>query len=171
MVVNMLAYLFTPDGLGLRAGGAWAVIFSLICIVVASMNLVMDFDFIEERHPARGAPQQLAWYAAFGLTVTLVWLYIEILRLLGYFFRAAFFAESVIGCPVFQRAYDSRSRIIAMPWPPPTHMVSRPNCLSCHCSELISVVVIRAPVMPNGWPTAIAPPLTLSRSRSMPSSR
>ncbi|HEU5266287.1 MAG TPA: Bax inhibitor-1/YccA family protein [Jatrophihabitans sp.] len=83
MVVNMLAYLFTPDGLGLRAGGAWAIIFSLICIVVASMNLVMDFDFIE-RGIRQGAPQQLAWYAAFGLTVTLVWLYIEILRLLGY---------------------------------------------------------------------------------------
>ena len=55
-----------------------------------------------------------------------------------------------------------------MPWPPPTHMVSRPNCLSWVCRELISVPVIRAPVMPNGWPTAIAPPLTLSRSMSMP---
>ena len=55
-----------------------------------------------------------------------------------------------------------------MPWPPPTHIVSRPNCLSWNCSELISVVVIRAPVMPNGWPTAIAPPLTLSLSSSMP---
>ena len=47
------------------------------------MNLVVDFDFIE-RGIRQGAPQQLAWYAAFGLTVTLVWLYIEILRLLGY---------------------------------------------------------------------------------------
>ena len=53
---------------------------------------------------------------------------------------------------------------IAMPWPPPTHMVSRPNCLSWNCRLLISVPVIRAPVMPKGWPTAMAPPLTLSLS-------
>lgn len=83
MVVNMIAYLFTPDGLGLRSGGAFAVIFSLVCIVVAAMNLVMDFDMIE-RGIRQGAPQKMAWYAAFGLTVTLIWLYIEILRLLGY---------------------------------------------------------------------------------------
>ena len=51
-----------------------------------------------------------------------------------------------------------------MPWPPPTHMVSSPNCLSWNCRELMSVVVMRAPVMPKGWPTAIAPPLTLSLS-------
>ena len=57
-----------------------------------------------------------------------------------------------------------------MPWPPPTHMVSRPNCLSCHCNELSSVVVIRAPVMPKGWPTAMAPPLTLTFSSGMPRS-
>ncbi len=83
MLVNLVAYLFSSDGLGLRAGGPMAIGFSLICIVVAAMNLVMDFDFIE-RGIRQGAPHQLAWYAAFGLTVTLVWLYIEILRLLGF---------------------------------------------------------------------------------------
>jgi uncharacterized YccA/Bax inhibitor family protein len=83
MIVNLIAYLFTPGGLGLRDGGPLAIVFSLICIVVASMNLVMDFDMIE-RGIRQGAPQKLAWYAAFGLTVTLIWLYIEILRLLGY---------------------------------------------------------------------------------------
>src|SRR5690606_32483797 len=57
-------------------------------------------------------------------------------------------------------SHERRSRTMAMPMPPPTHMDSTPNCLSCHCSELISVDVMRAPVMPNGWPTAIAPPLT-----------
>ena len=56
-----------------------------------------------------------------------------------------------------------------MPMPPPTHIDSTPNCLSWCCSELISVLVMRAPVMPNGWPTAIAPPLTLSLSIGMPS--
>ncbi|HET6876441.1 MAG TPA: Bax inhibitor-1/YccA family protein [Jatrophihabitans sp.] len=83
MVVNMLAYLFTPGGLGLRTGGPLAIVFSLLCIAIAAFNLVMDFDMIE-RGIRQGAPQKFAWYAAFGLTVTLVWLYIEILRLLGY---------------------------------------------------------------------------------------
>jgi uncharacterized YccA/Bax inhibitor family protein len=83
MVVNMIAYLFTPDGLGLRSGGGLAVIFSIVCIVIAALNLVYDFDMIE-RGIRQGAPQQFAWYAAFGITVTLIWLYIEILRLLGY---------------------------------------------------------------------------------------
>lgn len=83
MVVNLIAQLFTSDGLGLRSGGALAVVFSLVCIVIASMNLVLDFDTIE-RGIRNGADQKFAWYASFGLMVTLVWLYIEILRLLGY---------------------------------------------------------------------------------------
>ena len=83
MVVNLIAYLFHPGGLGLRNGGALAIIFSLVCIVIASMNLVMDFDMIE-RGIRQGADHKFAWFAAFGLTVTLVWLYLEILRLLSY---------------------------------------------------------------------------------------
>jgi uncharacterized YccA/Bax inhibitor family protein len=83
MVVNLISYLFSSDGLGLRSGGAFAVIFSLVCITIAAFNLVLDFDMIEQGI-RRGAPQQFAWYASFGLTVTLIWLYIEILRLLGY---------------------------------------------------------------------------------------
>ncbi|HEV7193438.1 MAG TPA: Bax inhibitor-1/YccA family protein [Jatrophihabitantaceae bacterium] len=83
MIVNLVAYLFHPGGLGLRNGGALAIVFSLVCIVIASMNLVMDFDMIE-RGIRQGADQKFAWFAAFGLTVTLVWLYLEILRLLSY---------------------------------------------------------------------------------------
>ena len=83
MVVNLIAYLFTPDGLGLRSGGPLAVVFSLVCIAIAAFTLVLDFDMIEQGI-RRGAPQKFAWYASFGLTVTLIWLYIEILRLLGY---------------------------------------------------------------------------------------
>ena len=83
MVVNLIAYLFTPNGLDLRSGGPIAVLFSLLCIVIASFNLVLDFDMIE-RGIRNGAPAKFAWYAAFGLTVTLIWLYLEILRLLGY---------------------------------------------------------------------------------------
>src|SRR5688572_30505018 len=66
-------------------------------------------------------------------------------------------------------AHARRSSTIAMPMPPPTHIDSTANCLSCHCRELISVVVIRAPVIPYGWPIAIAPPFTFSFSSGMPS--
>jgi len=83
MIVNMIAYLFHPGGLGLRDGGALAIIFSLLCIVVAAFNLVLDFDVIEQGI-RRGADEKFAWYASFGLMVTLIWLYLEILRLLGY---------------------------------------------------------------------------------------
>ncbi len=56
--------------------------FSFFVIALASMNLVIDFDFIEEGAEV-GAPKYMEWYAAFGLMVTLIWLYIEILRLLA----------------------------------------------------------------------------------------
>jgi uncharacterized YccA/Bax inhibitor family protein len=83
MLVNMLAYLFSSDGLGLRSGGPMAILFSLVCIGIAAMNLVIDFDVVE-RGIRNGADHKYAWYASFGITVTLVWLYIEILRLIGY---------------------------------------------------------------------------------------
>lgn len=56
--------------------------FSLFVVVIAALNLVLDFDFIEQGAEAR-APKYMEWYAAFGLTVTLVWLYIEFLKLLA----------------------------------------------------------------------------------------
>ena len=56
--------------------------FSLFVVIVAALNLVLDFDFIEEGCHRR-APKYMEWYAAFGLLVTLVWLYIEMLRLLA----------------------------------------------------------------------------------------
>jgi uncharacterized YccA/Bax inhibitor family protein len=83
MLVNLIAYLFHPGGLGLREGGALAIIFSIICIGIAAMNLVLDFDIIEQGIK-RGADEKFAWFASFSLMVTLVWLYLEILRLLGY---------------------------------------------------------------------------------------
>jgi uncharacterized YccA/Bax inhibitor family protein len=55
---------------------------SLVVVVVAALNLVLDFDFIE-RGVEHGAPRYMEWYGAFGLLVTLVWLYLEILRLLA----------------------------------------------------------------------------------------
>ena len=56
--------------------------FSLFVIVIAALNLVLDFDFIETG-AEQGAPKYMEWYGAFGLMVTLVWLYIEFLRLLA----------------------------------------------------------------------------------------
>ena len=56
--------------------------FSLFVVVIAALNLVLDFDFIE-KGAEQGAPKFMEWYAAFGLMVTLIWLYIEILRLLS----------------------------------------------------------------------------------------
>ncbi len=83
MLVNLIAYLFVDGGLGLRTGGPLAIGFSLLCIGLAAMNLVIDFDVVE-RGIRMGADQKFAWYASFGITVTLVWLYIEILRLIGF---------------------------------------------------------------------------------------
>lgn len=65
-------YAATPLGIGI----------SLVIVGIAALNLVLDFDLIE-RGVAGGAPKYMEWYSAFGLMVTLVWLYIEILRLLS----------------------------------------------------------------------------------------
>ena len=74
------------EGLGLRAGGPVAIIFSLVCIGIAAFSFLIDFDAADQAIRA-GAPAKAAWGIALGLTVTLVWLYIEILRLLSYFNR------------------------------------------------------------------------------------
>ena len=66
----------------IHGSGTIGILFSLFVVVVAALNLVLDFDFIENG-AKRGAPKYMEWYAAFGLLVTLIWLYIEILRLLS----------------------------------------------------------------------------------------
>ncbi len=71
------------EGLGLRSGGPLAIIFSLVCIGLAAFSFLIDFDAADQMIRA-GAPEKAAWGIALGLTVTLVWLYIEILRLLSY---------------------------------------------------------------------------------------
>lgn len=87
MLVNLVLVLFNVNtGLvmvGSAAGPlAWGV--SALAIVLAVFNLVMDFDYVE-KGIAQGAPARESWRAAFGLTVTMVWLYLEILRVLSYF--------------------------------------------------------------------------------------
>ena len=85
MIVNLLVGFFTHGvGLGLRSGGTLAIVFSLVCIGIAAFSFLIDFDAADQAIRA-GAPEKTAWYIAFGLTVTLVWLYLEILRLLSYF--------------------------------------------------------------------------------------
>jgi len=84
MVVNLIAYAFVPGGLGLRTGGTVAIVFSLVVIGIGAMSLLLDFDMADQAI-RRGAPAKFAWYISFGLLVTVVWLYMEILRLLSYF--------------------------------------------------------------------------------------
>ncbi|MGV0811867.1 Bax inhibitor-1/YccA family protein [Mycolicibacterium boenickei] len=87
MLVNFLLAMFGVgggEGLGLRSGGGIAIIFSLVCIALAAFSFLIDFDAADQMIRA-GAPEKAAWGIALGLTVTLVWLYIEILRLLSYF--------------------------------------------------------------------------------------
>ncbi len=63
-------------------GGTFGILFSLFVVGIAALNLVLDFDLVE-RATAAGAPRYMEWYCAFALMVTLVWLYLELLRLLG----------------------------------------------------------------------------------------
>jgi len=66
----------------MHSNGPVGIIISLVIVVVAALNLVLDFDFIESGSK-QGAPKYMEWYASFGLMVTLVWLYLEMLRLLS----------------------------------------------------------------------------------------
>jgi uncharacterized YccA/Bax inhibitor family protein len=75
--------LFGSHAMGsLFAAGAIGIGFSVVVVIVAALNLVLDFDFIETG-VRQSAPKYMEWYGAFGLLVTLVWLYLEILRLLS----------------------------------------------------------------------------------------
>ena len=84
MVGNLIASFFTDGGFGLRDGGPVAIIFSLVVIAIAAFSFLLDFDAADQLIRAQ-APPKAAWGVALGLTVTLVWLYVEILRLLSYF--------------------------------------------------------------------------------------
>jgi uncharacterized YccA/Bax inhibitor family protein len=68
----------------LHEGSVFGILFSLFVVGLAAMNLIVDFDMIEQGS-ASGAPKYMEWYGAFGLLVTIVWLYIEVLRLLSKF--------------------------------------------------------------------------------------
>ncbi|MHB8911690.1 MAG: Bax inhibitor-1/YccA family protein [Lysobacter sp.] len=82
-LVNMGMRLFGFEGMGFIHDSGWLGIgFSAVVVVIAALNLVLDFDFIEQG-VEQNAPKYMEWYAAFGLLVTLIWLYLEMLRLLS----------------------------------------------------------------------------------------
>jgi len=81
-LVSMVLGFFGMNIPLIHESGPVGIGFSLVVVVIAALNLVLDFDFIEQG-AARRAPKYMEWYGAFGLLVTLVWLYIEILRLLA----------------------------------------------------------------------------------------
>jgi len=78
MVLGFFGVHFTA----INGSGAIGIGFSLLVVAIAALNLVLDFDFIE-RGVQYGAPKYMEWYGAFGIMLTLVWLYLEILRLLS----------------------------------------------------------------------------------------
>jgi uncharacterized YccA/Bax inhibitor family protein len=81
-MLQMLLGFFHINFISVNGSGLIGIGFSLVVVAVAALNLVLDFDFIE-RGVAYGAPKYMEWYGAFGIIVTLVWLYLEILRLLS----------------------------------------------------------------------------------------
>ena len=66
----------------LNSAGPWGIAISVFIVIVAALNLILNFDFIETGVQS-GAAKYMEWYGAFGLMVTLIWLYLEILRLLS----------------------------------------------------------------------------------------
>jgi len=79
MVLGGFFHIQVP---AINGSGAVGIGFSLFVVVIAALNLVLDFDMIETG-ARNGAPKYMEWYGAFGLMVTLIWLYLEILRLLA----------------------------------------------------------------------------------------
>jgi uncharacterized YccA/Bax inhibitor family protein len=81
-VVDMVLRLFGRQVPLLNSSGPWGIGLSLLIVGIAALNLILDFDFVETGVHA-GAPKYMEWYGAFGIMVTLVWMYVEILRLLA----------------------------------------------------------------------------------------
>jgi uncharacterized YccA/Bax inhibitor family protein len=80
--VNLILGFFGTNIPFIHQSSGLGIAFSVFVVIIAALNLVLDFDFIDKASSA-GAPKYMEWYGAFGLMVTLVWLYLEILRLLA----------------------------------------------------------------------------------------
>lgn len=83
MLINFVLAFGFDVNTGLRSNGPLGIVFSLVCIVVASLSFILSFNEVEEG-VRMGLPQRYSWTAAFGILVSLIWLYIEILRLLSF---------------------------------------------------------------------------------------
>jgi uncharacterized YccA/Bax inhibitor family protein len=81
-IAEMILGFFGVHFSSINGNGMIGIGFSVVVVIIAALNLVLDFDFIESGVRAQ-APKYMEWYGAFGLMVTLVWLYIEILNLLA----------------------------------------------------------------------------------------
>ena len=81
-VVDMVLRIFGRQVPLLSSSGPWGIAVSVLIVIIAALNLILDFDFVETGVHA-GAPKYMEWYGAFGIMVTLVWMYLEILRLLA----------------------------------------------------------------------------------------
>ena len=81
-IISIIMSLFGVRVPFIHDSGPIGIGFSIVVVIIASLNLVLDFDFIETG-AERGAPKYFEWYGAFGLMVTLIWLYLEMLRLLS----------------------------------------------------------------------------------------
>lgn len=84
ILINLVITLVTGQATILRDGGPIAIIVSLVFIVIASLSFILSFHEVEEG-VRQGLPQRYAWACAFGIVVSLIWLYLEVLRLLSYF--------------------------------------------------------------------------------------
>ena len=85
MVIYFITFILSFFGVQFNSifgNGLLGIGFSLVVVAVAALNLVLDFDFIE-KGAQNNLPKFMEWYGAFGLLVTLIWLYVEILRLLA----------------------------------------------------------------------------------------
>jgi len=81
-LINFIMGFFGSSIPMIHESGLMGIGFSIFVVIIAALNLVLDFDFIEQGVEL-GAPKYMEWYGAFGLMVTLIWLYLEILRLLA----------------------------------------------------------------------------------------
>lgn len=81
-LISIVLGLFGVNIPFIHEGSTLGIIFSLVVVGIAALNLILDFDMIEQG-AQRAAPKYMEWYGAFGLLVTIVWLYLEILRLLA----------------------------------------------------------------------------------------
>ena len=82
-LISFVMNMFGSTGIGfIHSNGLFGIGFSLFVVAIAALNLVLDFDFIEQGSE-QGAPKYMEWFGAFSLMVTLIWLYLEMLRLLS----------------------------------------------------------------------------------------